>query len=286
MKEDALSLTCDSGAGVYKYNAAYVVSYFTSPTPTHHGRVVSSPPQSTLCRQLMSSSVLCGVSAIKLINDIGYPLIFLVSTALVEAHAPRLSHHIIQQTSEESQVVELPEVGFKTFEVFTKWLEHVKNTSTSPSRRACLSDGELGWDAINLLLEIYEFSDKYDILELNNDLLHELSSFFEYIVTHPRRNNLDTFREEILDVVRRTWENSKPDSPLRELLVDGFCAARAAEIKYRQKDFIEGLPHKFLVDIMCREGEFISFDECGTACLEALKKWQKKWQKKWHTDDE
>ncbi|KAA8619740.1 hypothetical protein PtrV1_06834 [Pyrenophora tritici-repentis] len=109
--------------------------------------------------------MLAGVLEIR-IADGDESMTFIISTALLEAHAPKLAQNILEQRRQGSETIELTCFDQVCFDEFVKWLKEIPNdTSTFKASRASLTNGLLDLHtAFNLLY--VKLSTDYEIIEL------------------------------------------------------------------------------------------------------------------------
>ncbi|KAI1669974.1 hypothetical protein A1F97_06692 [Pyrenophora tritici-repentis] len=113
--------------------------------------------------------MLAGVLEIR-IADGDESMTFIISTALLEAHAPKLAQNILEQRRQGSETIELTCFDQVCFDEFVKWLKEIPNdTSTFKASRASLTNGLLDLHtAFNLLY--VKLSTDYEIIELKKKI--------------------------------------------------------------------------------------------------------------------
>ncbi|KAG9385193.1 hypothetical protein PtrSN002B_001405 [Pyrenophora tritici-repentis] len=204
--------------------------------------------------------MLAGVLEIR-IADGDESMTFIISTALLEAHAPKLAQNILEQRRQGSETIELTCFDQVCFDEFVKWLKEIPNdTSTFKASRASLTNG---------LLDLHT---AFNLLYVKLNILDQLSRCIENITTDPRENIYRQRPEDIVDPVEYTYSLTKLDVFLRIIMIVGFCTVSARDKNYRHKSILFQLPKEFLADVIHREGDFSSSEQCKAVCLEELRK--------------
>ncbi|EFQ86398.1 hypothetical protein PTT_18367 [Pyrenophora teres f. teres 0-1] len=92
------------------------------------------------------ASILVCVLEIKIIGD-SESTTFIISTALLEAHAPKLAQHILHQCSLGFYNIELTYFSIMVFGLFERWLKKVPNDTSifKASRARALRTDNLIW---------------------------------------------------------------------------------------------------------------------------------------------
>jgi len=171
---------------------------------------------------------------------------FYVSEALLKAHVPEFAA-IVETSQDTDSVVEIEDVEFETFHIFTKWLSAKSLDAFAPFGPLYKYPiGDIDWTSSMPLLKLYLFACDNDILQLAEDASRRYASFFP-IGGGPRMLGVDIDIIPTIDEICYIYAHTATDCPLREIVVQGFCAA-GNDLDYS----LGQCSREFLVDVVFR----------------------------------
>jgi hypothetical protein len=192
--------------------------------------------------------------------------LFRLSEPLLLRYAPSF-HATITNRQQAVQAailgsLQISNVDHETFMHFTKWLIHQPywdKTCVTTDAEAHRNFDEEYFDNgplytwvdewILVSAKVYLFACAYDIAQLRDDALARQ-------VRSVRK--LDGQLSYFLVAVEYVYANTETESPLRKVLVDGFCAEKFDGRE--SKDSLVNYPKEFLVDVLWRHRA------CGQCC--------------------
>ncbi|KAF1830871.1 hypothetical protein BDW02DRAFT_572599 [Decorospora gaudefroyi] len=222
--------------------------------------------------------MLAGVYKIK-ITEKRASQTFVISTALLQEHAPKLSKHIVHLQEQNPNNVELDHASIATFAAFIDWLNDQEDNTivvgppNKPLHRPGLFED---WTAIVPLIKLYAFADHDSIPQLRSDVLYRLSCCIRHPLSPPDQPKalplLLLDRINFSEAVEYAYTTGSP--AVQRVMVDLFCALDLARATDTWEEFLEELPRKFLVDVLLKERGMLMYETCRTEATAALEGWQ------------
>ena len=110
-----------------------------------------------------------------------------------------------------------------------------------------LLDNVDSWVIAEQAVDVYLFATTYNIAQLRKDAVDRLCWFFELL-----RSRLDWSghsRRLSATIINRAFNHTEPESPLRRILIDGFCIFTDNEdeklLKEMHKDYVVGIAVRY-----------------------------------------
>jgi hypothetical protein len=193
---------------------------------------------------------------------------FMISTALLKQHAPKLFSFFRAQFNSTSKP---NEVSITTFTALVHRLGDQDDNSLLDEPLYVPGVFE-GWGDIMPLIKVYEFAIKYEICGLKADVIPRLSRCIEQPDSAPPKilplHPVDQVR--VTEAVDYVYHNGL--YLLRPVLVDMFCAVDLARATDLWKCLIDGLPKKFLVDVLVKERGMKAHEDCKTEAAKSVRR--------------
>ncbi|CAO2658846.1 Nn.00g065690.m01.CDS01 [Neocucurbitaria sp. VM-36] len=210
------------------------------------------------------SPILAGVIQIKIGDQ---P--FFLSKKLLEEHAPDFP----------TDVTELEDVSVATFSAFVHWMgvnDDNERSKDGPGPLRFFHDDTISslscWALVLPLCKIFVFGVKYNISRLRKVILARISCCIEKIYANIHIYPGVQAQLHALNATWYTYDNTEPGSPLRKILVDGYCTT--GFFARTPVHPIVRFPPEFLADLWYRRAELRGHLESRRHALECLKEWQ------------
>lgn len=114
------------------------------------------------------------------------------------------------------------------------------------------------------------FGVKYDIPALRKDTLYRIARNIAAAAKIPNVTGLGVLlaRAYASAAIRYAYANTEPSSPLRKILVGGFCTTSLP--RDTSDNWLQWFPPEFLHDVLYRKFELTSNEESRKEALECL----------------
>ncbi|KAJ4365322.1 hypothetical protein N0V83_008942 [Neocucurbitaria cava] len=214
------------------------------------------------------SPILVGVIQLKIDDQT-----FFVSKALLEQNAPNFPLN----------TTELKDVSVTTIEAFLNWMGIEQDDEWDKTQFRPLNllyDEPIPsidrWSMVQPLCELFILGVTYVIPALRKDALRGISRCIAAVVEASnqliylgRSTGCVPFHAQ--RAITYAYAKTAPGSPLRKILIDGFCATRFYS---QNKDWLRCFPPAFLLDALHGKIELTSTIENRKEALGRVKEWQ------------